>query len=335
MMIYWFWLILILIVVTLLLSNQLCKSLFLDVKGKSVLITGCGTGFGNKLAKYLDKLGVNVYACCVLQSSAVSLNEECSPRLKAFMLDVTDQTSVNRAFDIVKQDLNGKGLWAVVNNAAIPAALVPFDWTNVNDYVKVFDVNLIGIIRMTLTFLPLIKQGKKGRIINVSSMNGRLNIMTNAYGIAKCGLEALSDGLSFELKPFHITVHTIQPSIFKTNISNPEMHCEMIWNKWVQVNDNVKAEYGDDYLSKKLAVIKKFYMKNTSSNLDCVVEAYIHALFAKFPCNRYVVGWDAKLLYLPLSWLPFPVLAVVLPFLQKLAGLSDPLPQCACLNKSI
>jgi len=302
---------------------------FLDISRRSVVITGCGTGFGNKLAKALDHLGASVYAGCILQTSADLLNEQSSPRLKAFVLDVTNQESIDHAFQLVSEDLDEKPLWAIVNNAAIPAALVPFDWTNVQDYMKVFDVNLLGIIRTTLAFLPLVKRGKQGRIINVSSMNGRLNIMTNPYGISKCGLEALSNGLSFELKPFNITVHTLQPSIFKTNMSNPDMHCDLIRRKWDTLNSQIKTEYGNNYLQKRLLYIKTLYLKNTWSDLSQVIAAYKHALFAKYPRNRYVVGLDAKLVYLPLSWLPFSMLASVLPIAQKLAGLSEPLPQCS------
>ena len=308
------------------------KRQYLNARHRHILITGCGTGFGNKLARCLDQMGASVYAGCVLQSSADKLNKETGIRLKAFVLDVTDQKSIEQAYAFVDNDLNGQALWAIVNNAAVPAALVPFDWTTINDYVKVFDVNLLGIIRVTLSFLPLMKRGREGRIINVSSMNGRLNVMTNAYGISKCGLEALSNGLSFELKPFNITIHTLQPSIFKTNISNPDMHCELICKKWHSLSLQLKEEYGNEYLANKLNYIQTLYLKNTSSNLSLVIDAYKHALFAKYPCNRYVVGWDAKFLYLPLSWLPFPILAWILPFAQKVAGLSEPVPQCSCIK---
>lgn len=324
-----FWYFLSAICLILFVHHVWCSKQYLSAKHRYVFITGCGTGFGNKLARCLDQMGASVYAGCVLQSSADNLNLETSSRLKAFVLDVTDQKSIEKAFEFVKRDLKDKALWAIVNNAAIPAPLIPFDWTNIDDYVKVFDVNLLGIIRTTLSFLPLVKRGGKGRIINVSSMNGRLNVMTNAYGISKCGLEALSNGLSFELKPFNITVHTLQPSIFKTNISNPEMHCDMISSKWNDLSDELKEEYGKTYLDKKLNYIRTLYLKNTSSNLSLVVNAYKHALFAKYPYNRYVVGWDALLVYLPLSWLPFPVLAWILPLAQKLAGLSEPVPQCS------
>ena len=304
---------------------------YLKVEGRSVLITGCDSGFGNKLAKSLDKLGVIVYAGCKLETSIDLLKDQSSPQLKAFVLDVTDPHSISEAFNFVSTDLNTKNLWAVVNNAAVPGALVPFDWSNVDDHMEVFDVNFFGIIRTTLAFLPLLKQGKEGRIINVSSINGRLNVNTNPYGVSKCGVEALSNGLSFELKPFNITVHTLEPSIFKTNITSTEKQHDLIWSKWTNLSPQLKLEYGNDYPSKRVAYVKNLFLKKASSNLDLVILSYKHALFAKYPNNRYVIGWEAKLIYLPLSWLPFPILAFILPHAQKLAGLAEPAPQCSQL----
>jgi len=293
---------------------------------KYVFISGCGTGFGNKLAKSLDRRGVHVYAGCVLQSSVELLNSETSSRLKAFQLDITDISSVKHAFKFVQDDIGSKSLWAVVNNAAIPAALVPFDWTTVEDYKKVMDVNFFGILRTTLTFLPLLKRGKGGRIVNASSMNSRLNIMSNAYGISKCSLEALSDGLSYEMRHFNISVHTLQPSIFKTPMSDPDMHGRLIQAKWDRLPIDVKEQYGEQYIQDKIKYTKLLYMRNTCSDLSQVIQAYEHAILSRYPRNRYIVGWDAKFLYLPLSWLPFPIQFIILPFAQKLAGLQEPIP---------
>ena len=303
---------------------------FLSFDGRSVLITGCDSGFGNKLAKSLLQLGVSVYAGCKLQSSVDSLNKHTknSLWLKAFVLDVTDKDSIEKAYHFVAKNLKGKGLWAIVNNAGIPGALVPFDWSSVDDHIHVFNVNYFGIIRTTLAFLPLLKQRKEGRIINVSSINGRINVNTNPYGVSKCGVEALSNGLSFELKPFNITVHTLEPSIFRTNLTSLELHSNLILDKWNTLNPQLKSEYGSDYPRKRIRYVENLFLKSASSNINPVVSAYKHALFAKYPYNRYVIGWEAKLVYLPLSWLPFSVLAFILPYAQKLAGLAEPMPQC-------
>ena len=88
------------------------------------------------------------------------------------------------------------GLWGLVNNAGIVGKMIgPPEWTNVEDFQKVLDVNLMGNIRTTLAFLPLIKKAK-GRIVNIASISGRLsNSATLPYCISKFGIEALSDGL--------------------------------------------------------------------------------------------------------------------------------------------
>ncbi|CAK8674455.1 unnamed protein product [Clavelina lepadiformis] len=300
-----------------------------QVERRVVFVTGCATGFGNKLAKRLDELGVHVYAGCLTPEFADELNGETSDRVKAFVYDVTKQDTIDNAVNFVRRDLNGEPLWAIVNNAGVPAALVPFDWTQVEEYQTVLDINFMGVVRTTLALLPFLKKGLEGRIVNVSSMNGRLNIMSNPYGISKCALEALSNGLSFELKPFNITVHTLQPSIFKTKISSPDVHQELIESSWDKLSHNMKREYGENYLKEKISSIKSFYEKNTCSDLSKVIRAFEHALFAKYPRNRYVVGWDAKFVLLPLSLLPFSIQFLLIPFMQKAAGLRDVVPQYA------
>jgi len=317
------WIYFIAVILAIICYWQWCHGQYLKLDGRSVLITGCDTGFGYKLAKSLDQLGITVYAGCKFESSLSLLQDQNSSHLKAFVLDVTNANSVNEAYKFISTDLNAKSLWAIVNNAAIPGALVPFDWSSVDDHIEVFNVNFF------VAFLPLLKRAGEGRIINVSSINGRINVNTNPYGVSKCGVEALSNGLSFELKPFNITVHTLEPSIFKTNITSTEIQHNLIWSKWDSLSPEVKLEYGSDYPNKRIAYVKNLFLKKASSNFDLVISAYKHALFAKYPCNRYVVGLEAKLVYLPLSYLPFPILALILPYAQKLVGLAEPTPQCS------
>ena len=304
---------------------------FLNMSRKRVLITGSATGFGNMLAKHLDQLGVRVYAGCVNQSYADLLRGETSSRVKTFVLDVTDQASIDQMFDFVSYDLDGEPLWAIVNNAAIPAPLIPFDWSQIEDYKTVLDVNLLGVVRACLAFLPLIKRGREGRIVNISSINGRFNIMSNAYGLSKYALEAFSDGLTFELKPFNITVHTLQPGMFKTNMANPDMHCKVVEDKWEVLSPKIKSEYGHNYLNQRITSIRTLFKQQTLVDLSPVIEAHMHALFARYPHNRYLVGWNAKF-FLPFTWLPFPVLATILPVLQQLMGAAEPAPKPSNAN---
>ncbi len=86
------------------------------------------------------------------------------------------------------------GLWAVVNNAGISFPTAPNDWLEIEDFKPMINVNLIGVIAVTLSVLPLIKKAK-GRVVNVASVFGRISTMGGAYCITKYGVEAFNDSL--------------------------------------------------------------------------------------------------------------------------------------------
>ncbi|XP_077974362.1 retinol dehydrogenase 16-like [Styela clava] len=194
---------------------------FLKINGisdKKVFISGCDSGFGRALAERLDKKGVTVYAGCFFQNSVTALKNSCSPRMKPVVVDVTSTESVQNAADFVKKDLGSKALWAVVNNAGIAGTTVPFAWSKKEDCQQILDVNLLGVFDVTLAFLPLIKHGNEGRIVNIASIYGRIGWVVGGYAMSKHAIEAFSDGLSVDLRPYNITVHTLEPGYFRTDL---------------------------------------------------------------------------------------------------------------------
>lgn len=86
------------------------------------------------------------------------------------------------------------GLWAVVNNAGISFPTAPNDWLEIEDFKHMINVNLIGVVAITLSVLPLIKKAK-GRVVNVASVFGRISTLGGAYCITKYGVEAFNDSL--------------------------------------------------------------------------------------------------------------------------------------------
>ena len=143
----------------------------IDPVGKIVLITGCDSGFGNRLAYRLDRMGFHVYAGVLfpLGDDVQQLQQKCSNRLKIMRMDVTKPEEVNNVVEQIKQ--SGMPLWALVNNAGIGIS-VPFDWGNdIDVYRKVFDVNIFGVVRVTKSCMPLLRRSR-GRIINVASAAG-------------------------------------------------------------------------------------------------------------------------------------------------------------------
>ncbi|KAG8536948.1 hypothetical protein GDO81_025363 [Engystomops pustulosus] len=165
-----------------------------NITGKYVFITGCDTGFGNLLAKQLDKRGMKVLAACLTEDGAENLKKETSSRLQTIILDVTDSKSVSSAAERVSKIVGNEGLWGLVNNAGCMTAFTPNEWQKKEDFVKVINVNLIGMIDVTLHLLPLVRKAQ-GRIVNVSSVFGRLSTVGGAYCMSKYGVEAFSDTL--------------------------------------------------------------------------------------------------------------------------------------------
>ena len=94
--------------------------------------------------------------------------------------------------------LSIEGLWGVINNAGIgSSAFGPCEWTTVDNYRECYDVNVLGMVDVTMTFLPLVKL-ERGRIVNTASVAGRVSIITNApYCASKFAVEAFSDALRF------------------------------------------------------------------------------------------------------------------------------------------
>ncbi|EMP29375.1 Retinol dehydrogenase 16 [Chelonia mydas] len=269
---------------------------------KYVLITGCDSGFGHLLAKQLDARGLRVLAACLTQQGAEQLKKATSERLQTVILDITRTDSVAAATAWVKEQVGDKGLWGLVNNAGISLPVAPNEWLTKDDFVKVLDVNLIGLIEVTVSVLPLVKRAR-GRVVSVASIMGRLSFFGGGYCPSKYGVEAFSDSLRREMLPFGVKVCVIEPGYFRTTITNPQLINENFTRLWERLPEETKASYGESYL-KSLIRATHDMQKSCSSDLSIVTSCMEHALTARHPRPRYSAGWDAKLVFLPLSYLP-------------------------------
>ncbi|XP_054663286.1 retinol dehydrogenase 16-like [Grus americana] len=269
---------------------------------KYVLITGCDSGFGNLLARQLDARGLRVLAACLTETGAVQLRAATSPRLQTVLLDVTSSQSIAAATAWVRERVGDRGLWGLVNNAGIAVPTAPNEWLTKDDFVKVLNVNLVGLIEVTLSLLPLVKQAR-GRVVNVASVMGRISFFGGGYCISKFGVEAFSDSLRLEMRSFGVKVSMIEPGYFKTVITSTENLEKNFLSLWEKVPEETKASYGENYLKEFLLALRKM-QKRCNSNLTLVTGCMEHALTSCYPRTRYSAGWDAKLLYIPLSYLP-------------------------------
>ncbi|XP_069346429.1 retinol dehydrogenase 7-like isoform X2 [Eulemur rufifrons] len=272
------------------------------LRDKYVFITGSGSGFGNLLARQLDMRGLRVLAACRTEKAAEQLRAQTSDRLETVTLDIAKTESITAATQWVKERVGDRGLWGLVNNAGISGPWGRNEWLTKQDFVTTLNVNLLGTIEVTLSLLPLVRKAR-GRVVNVSSIGGRLSVMGGGYCISKYGVEAFSDSLRRELAHFGVKVAVIEPGSFKTNMTNTERLFQHVQEVWDRARPEIKEVYGEKFLADFTAISKNrltTYKENLSEVTDCME----HALTACHPRTRYSAGWDAKLFYLPMSYMP-------------------------------
>ncbi|KAM9334383.1 retinol dehydrogenase 7-like [Symphorus nematophorus] len=274
-----------------------------DKGNKYVYVTGCDSGFGNLLARHLDKQGFRVIAACFTEKGEEDLKKSCSSNLITTHLDVRSKDSVAKVAAMIKDKVGGRGLWAVVNNAGVSVPAAPCDWLTIDDYKSLLDVNLNGVISVTLSVLPLIKKAR-GRVVNVASVYGRISVTGGPYCVSKYGVEAFNDSLRVNMAPFGVKVLCIEPGFFKTNMSDPALVSKNIKMLWDRMPQEVRDDYGVEYLQKTLAGLTGKFPKMCDADLMKVVSCMEHAVSAVRPRTRYSAGWDAKLFWLPLSYMP-------------------------------
>lgn len=260
-----------------------------------VLVTGSGRGFGFRSCVQLDKLGCHVIAGCHSDIGQEELKLACSERLKVIRLDVSNPESVREAYKMVKSILPPeKGLWGLVNNAGIGGKRGRIEWMSVSDYRSVNDVNLYGLIDVTVTFLPLIKR-EKGRIVNVTSMGGRISTPEMApYCISKYAVEAFSDALRRALIPFGCCVSIVEPSGYRTAINSKESLDKWTNDAWNEAPAEARTEFGDAYFQQLLKAVHGVKVVEGEESLAEVTNCYEDALFCRRPRARYIPNRRAK-----------------------------------------
>uniref|UniRef100_A0A8D0GKN4 Retinol dehydrogenase 16 n=1 Tax=Sphenodon punctatus TaxID=8508 RepID=A0A8D0GKN4_SPHPU len=274
---------------------------------KYAFITGCDSGFGNLLARQLDARGLRVLAACFTQQGVEELSKATSERLQTTLLDVTSSKSVAAAVAWVKERVGDRGLWGLVNNAGVALPMAPNEWLTKDDFRKVLDVNLLWMIDVTLQLLPLVRP-TQGRVVNMASVAGRLVMSGGGYCPSKYGVEAFSDGLRRELHPFGVRVCIVEPGNFTTPITQRMQ--ENFQEVWARLPLQTREAYGQPYFE-AWAI-----QGQTGTEFSLVTRCMEHALIAQYPRTRYSAGWDAKLFFIPASYLPTSLMDPMLIYLQ-------------------
>lgn len=254
---------------------------------RAVVITGASTGIGEACALRLDRDGFRVFAGVRKEEDAQRLKQGASDRLMPIMLDVTNQPQIEEAAKTVAGALGEAGLAGLVNNAGI-SINGPLEYLTSEDLRKQFEVNVVGPVAVTRVFLPLIRKAN-GRIVNIGSIGGRFTTpFLGPYCASKHAMEAISDALRQELRPWGIHVALVEPGSIATEI----------WQKGqsdaTEFENNMPEEgtmrYGKAFAALRVAA-RKF--EEAGIPPDRVARAVEHALTAGRPRTRYIVGFDA------------------------------------------
>ena len=183
---------------------------------KSVLITGASTGIGRSSALRLDSEGFQVFAGVRKPGDGDGLKKASTGGLIPVMLDVTDAKSIATVVKTVSEKTNGE-LSGLMNNAGLTGG-GPVEMVPISKIRSIIEVNLISIFAVTQAFLPMLRKSK-GRIINTGSIFGLIALPGRSiYAATKFALEAISESLRLELRPFGITVSVLEPGAIATEI---------------------------------------------------------------------------------------------------------------------
>lgn len=187
---------------------------------KSVVVTGANSGIGLATARVLAKAGYDVIGTVRSADKAALLHEDVGATgasVRSVVLDVADEDSTREGFERIATMTDG-GPWAVVNNAGFAQAGAVEDVSAVDARYQL-EVNLLAPARIAQLVLPAMRERGEGRIVNISSIAGRVSSpLTGWYCASKHGLEALSDALRMEVAPFGVKVVLVEPGGFGTGI---------------------------------------------------------------------------------------------------------------------
>src|SRR5262245_14292943 len=253
----------------------------------SILITGASTGLGKEMALYLAERGFRVYGTTRDERQAEDLKAAARARnadVHVLTLDVTNVESIDAAVKTIVAESGG--IYGVINNAGIGLRGY-FEDLTADEIQKLFDANVFGVMNVTRAVLPYMRDAKRGRVILISSVGGRIGALSvTAYCSTKFAIEGFGESLFQELAPLGIRVVLIEPGIIKTErwstnrgTAKGAMNPASPYYAWF-----MQSEKESDQLVKAQTAV------------PADVAAVVHqALIAERPKLRYMIGRKAKL----------------------------------------
>jgi NAD(P)-dependent dehydrogenase (short-subunit alcohol dehydrogenase family) len=251
---------------------------------KAILITGCSSGIGHETARYLAaEKGHRVYATARRPEAIADLAEAGCETLAC---DVTDDASMTACVEAV--EAADGAIYALVNNAGYSQSgaveTVPMESVR-----RQFETNVFGLLRMCQLTLPGMRRQGRGRIVNVSSMGGKLTFPGGGiYHATKHAVEALSDAMRFEVRGFGVDVVVIEPGLIKTGFADAAVG---------SMEDNEDGPYAEfnNAVSAATAGVYEGGLARLGGGPDTVARKIEKAITAGRPKTRYKVTASASM----------------------------------------
>jgi len=252
-----------------------------------VLISGCSSGIGAATAEAMARAGHTVYATARRTETLADLE---AMGCHALALDVTSEDSMIAAVTAVEAN-HGK-VGTLINNAGY-GEYGPIEETDLDRVRTMFETNVFGLARLTQLVMPAMRRSRSGRIVNIGSMGGRITFPVGGfYHASKYAVEAISDALRVEVKPFGIDVILVEPGLIHTNFES-------------RVNESLEMgtpSHGEDTAyTDLLAASDKSTTSGYASDFmttspEAVAAVILRAVESARPRSRYVVTSAAKAL---------------------------------------
>lgn len=259
----------------------------------NILVTGATAGIGRHAALELAKRGHHVFAAGRRKDALAALKKEAGKlRLDTIVLDVNDAESIASAKSEIESKTDGHGIDALVNNAGW-GLVGPLEEISDAELREQFETNVFGLMSVTRAFVPKMRERGFGRVVNLSSIGGRVTFpMMGAYHATKYAVEALSNALRMELAAFGVSVSLIEPGAIRTEFSDVAM-------KAVSRYEN--GTYG--------AIVKKADEMNdrfmaTAVGPEHTSKAIVKAIESKRPSARYVAPRRASIVFALFALIP-------------------------------
>jgi len=254
---------------------------------KAVLITGCSTGIGRATAEHLAAKGWTVYATARRREAIADLEGAGCQLLE---LDVCDEASMAAAVARVTEAEGAVGV--LINNAGYSQSGAVED-VSMDLVRRQFETNVFGLLRMCQLALPGMRDQGWGKVVNISSMGGRLTFPGGGlYHASKYAVEALSDAMRFELRGFGVDVVLIEPGLIRTSFGEAAVGS---LHEAVD-DDGPYAKFNSAVATATTGAYEKGPLSKLGAGPEAVAKKIERAISRRRPRARYPVTASARLL---------------------------------------